>query len=135
MFEIYIVAIIIYIYVYIHVAHIYTTPCDTFIYYYVQGNSTGELTMTSIKRTTRLPLSKARRDILTNDVGVSVDYYPAKDTTDNHCRWVCTDADCEQCGTGFKTFPAFMKHLRVHHDLEFCLLPISVWRRQKYIRT
>ena len=87
-----------------------------------------------IKRSVPLLLADVRKDILQNDIGISVDYYPAYSGVSNHCAWVCTDIDCEQCGNSFKSFPAFLKHLRIHHHIYFSIVKLEVTMRQKYHR-
>ena len=89
-------------------------------------------TTTIIKRTNPLTLVEVRRDMLRNEVGVSVDYYPPGSGTDNHCRWVCTDRNCKKCGDCFNTYPKFLKHLRIYHNIEFCEMKMELLMRQKY---
>ena len=62
-------------------------------------------------------LAEFRKDIL-DSMDVSYDYYPAYDGIDNHCRWICTDIECDT--PVFKSFPALVKHLKIHHDISFC---------------
>ena len=77
-------------------------------------------------------LAEVRRDYL-RDGGISVDYYEPH-SGNRHCGWVCTDIDCDQCGNGFTSFPAFLKHLRVHHQIT--IVPIRWLERfsQMYYR-
>ena len=87
--------------------------------------------MTYTKRTNTIPIGEVRRDML-NDMGVSVDYYPASDSPNQHCAWVCTDMNCKQCGKSFQSYPAFKGHLRIHHGLEYSERETELWMRQKY---
>jgi hypothetical protein len=76
--------------------------------------------MTTHKKT----LAEFRKDILDN-MGVSYDYYPPYDGVDNHCRWQCTDVNCD--APVFKSFPAFARHLAKAHKIEFTILNWMRW--------
>jgi len=60
-----------------------------------------------------------RKEIL-DKIGISYDYYPASESTDRHCRWVCTDINCN--GASYKSFPAFLKHINRKHGIYFTIL-------------
>ena len=60
-------------------------------------------------------LVEFRRDIL-HSMDISYDYYPASETRDNHCRWVCLGCHA----MSFKSFPAFKRHLTHKHGISFC---------------
>ena len=57
------------------------------------------------------------RKIILENMGVSFDYYPAYSGVDGHCRWQCTDIECD--APTFKSFPAFKKHLENTHQIYF----------------
>lgn len=83
-----------------------------------------------IKRSTLLPLFQVRRDML-RDMDVAVDYYPPH-SENRHCVWVCTDKDCPRCGDSFNSYPAFKRHLKTGHNLQFSDVRIELLMRQKY---
>ena len=83
-----------------------------------------------IKRSYILPLCQVRREMLM-DMDVSVDYYPPE-PHNRHCAWVCTDIDCDQCGDSFNSYPAFKRHLKKAHNLDFSDVRIEILMRQKY---
>lgn len=83
-----------------------------------------------IKRSKMIPLGEVRCDML-RDMGVSVDYCPPQ-PNNPRCVWVCTDRHCKRCGDSFKTYPAFKKHLKQSHNLDFSDVRIEILMRQQY---
>lgn len=84
-----------------------------------------------MKRTIKLSLAKVRHEML-HQMGISCDYYQSTETNDNHCRWICTDSDCEGCGSAFNTYPKFINHLRIHHNFTFSEIKRELIMRQNY---